>query len=112
MTALAIVTSDDAAWIASDGAAYTEPEGTLRQIVPKVILCPEWECVIGSRGMGGSAEAFRAAAQWKGATDFDGIVALSLIHLRRCRRTSALRSRWVAVYEQIKKLHDVVIRLN
>ncbi|UHC20471.1 hypothetical protein LRS73_35430 (plasmid) [Methylobacterium currus] len=75
MTALAIVTSDDAAWIGSDGASYTEPEGTLRQVVPKVILCPEWECVIGSRGMGGSAEAFRAAAQWSGVADFDGLLA-------------------------------------
>jgi hypothetical protein len=75
VTAIAILATEDRAWIGSDGAAYTPREGTLRQIVPKVILCPEWDCVIGSLGMGGSAEAFRAAGQWKGVTDFDGLLS-------------------------------------
>ncbi len=41
MTAIAIITAPDRMWIASDGAAYTEPDGILRHIAPKVVLCPD-----------------------------------------------------------------------
>lgn len=74
MTAIAIITAPDRMWIASDGAAYTEPDGILRHIAPKVVLCPDWDCVISSRGMGLAAEAMRMRGLRHNARDFDELV--------------------------------------
>lgn len=74
MTAIAIITTPDRMWVAADGAAYTEPDGILRHVTPKVVLCPDWDCVISSRGMGLAAEAMRMRSLRHNVRDFDELV--------------------------------------
>lgn len=74
MTAIAIITSAQGLWFAADGAAYTEPDGILRHIAPKMVLCPDWDCLISSRGMGHAAEAMRMRGLRHNVTDFDELL--------------------------------------
>ncbi len=47
MTAIAVITTPDNV-DRLGRAAYTEPDGILRHFAPKVVLCPDWDCVISS----------------------------------------------------------------
>lgn len=75
MTAIAILSNPQhGMWVATDGAAYTRDDGVMRSIVTKVILFPEWDCLITGRGRGGAAEDFRYRAQAADVSSFDQLI--------------------------------------
>lgn len=60
MTAIAIFRLDDGVVIASDGAAYASTTGCLTGLTSKVVLAPEWSCVLAQRGAGGVVQLIRS----------------------------------------------------
>jgi hypothetical protein len=71
MTAIALITSDDGIVVASDGA-IVGPNDILIAHGSKVVLAPEWSCVLANRGVVGFASALKSHIG--AAPDFDAVL--------------------------------------
>ncbi|WP_407530115.1 hypothetical protein [Methylobacterium oryzisoli] len=77
MTALAILVEPEVVLIASDGAVLEPQTFKLTQAASRIVLCPEWSCVLASRSQGWPAEVVRRQAQLANVTSFDELIARS-----------------------------------
>lgn len=75
MTALAILVEPEVVLIASDGAVLEPQTFKLMQAASRIVLCPEWSCVLASRSQGWPAEAVRRQAQLANVMSFDELIA-------------------------------------
>lgn len=71
MTALAILPLDDGIVIAADGALYDPGNGNLVGLTSKIVLVPEWNCIIAQRGVSLFLNAVRYQLAALGVASFD-----------------------------------------